>query len=154
MSRKYFGIDGVCGWVGQLLIILDFVMCFGYVVGKVLLSQSEMFFGECFEVLIGKDMWFFGYMLELVFEVGFLVVGVDVCLVGFLFILVVVYLIWVLCLQVGIVILVFYNFYYDNGIKFFLVQGMKLLDDVECVIEEGVDQFMVCVLVVDLGWVK
>lgn len=33
MFRKYFGIDGICGCVGESLIMLDFVLCFGYVVG-------------------------------------------------------------------------------------------------------------------------
>lgn len=35
MVCKYFGIDGVCGEVGKFLIMLEFVLKFGWVVGKV-----------------------------------------------------------------------------------------------------------------------
>lgn len=66
---KYFGIDGICGCVGDVLIIFDFVFKLGWVVGKVLVC-----YGFC-KIIIGKDMCIFGYMLELVLEVGLVVVG-------------------------------------------------------------------------------
>lgn len=73
------------------------------------------------KVFIGKDMCIFGYMLELFLEVGLLVVGINIGLLGFMLMLVIVYFIKIFCLEVGIVISVLYNLFYDNGIKFFLV---------------------------------
>lgn len=139
-------MDGICGMVGDVFIMLDFVLCFGYVVGKVLVGLVDVVVGLCLIVLIGKDMCVLGYMFEVVFEVGFLVVGVDVMLVGLMLIFGVVYLMCVLCLLVGVVISVLYNLYYDNGIKFFLVDGNKLLDDIEVVIEVWFDKLFECVV--------
>lgn len=145
MSRKYFGIDGICGCVGEFLIILDFVFKLGWVVGMVFCWQ-----GNCW-VLIGKDMCSLGYMFELVFEVGFFVFGVDILLLGLMFIFGIVYLMWIFYVEVGVVISVLYNFYDDNGIKFFFGQGIKLLDDVELMIEELFDVLMIVVEFVCFG---
>lgn len=101
-------------------MIFDFVMKLGWVVGVVLVVDGIK------EVLVGKDICVSGYMLEFVLEVGLLVVGVNIVLVGFIFILVVVYLVLIFRVDVGVVISVFYNLYYDNGIKFFGCSGVKL----------------------------
>lgn len=106
------------------------------------------------KVIIGKDICIFGYMLELVFEVGLIVVGLFVVFVGLMLIFVIVYLICIFCVEVGIVILVFYNLYYDNGIKFFLLVGEKLFDEVEEVIEVMLDELMDCVDFVNFGKVS
>lgn len=55
------------------------------------------------------------------------------------------------CVEVGIVIFVLYNFYYDNGIKFFFYEGIKLLDDIELVIEVELDKDIECVELVEFG---
>lgn len=145
---KYFGIDGICGCVGNVFIIFDFVFKLGWVVGKVLVC-----YGLC-KIIIGKDMCIFGYMLEFVLEVGFVVVGLLVLFIGFMLMLVVVYLMWIFCVEVGIVILVLYNLFYDNGIKFFFIDGMKLFDDVEEVIEVEMEKEIICVDFVELGKVS
>lgn len=85
--RKYFGMDGVCGMVGEFLIIFEFVLKLGWVVGCVLLKIGIK------KVIIGKDICILGYMLEILFEVGLIVVGIDVVFLGFMLIFVVVYLI-------------------------------------------------------------
>lgn len=154
MSRKYFGTDGVRGRVGQSPITPDFVMRLGYAAGKVLLGQGKMPAGVRPEVLIGKDTRLSGYMLESALEAGFSAAGVDVCLVGPLPTPAVAYLTRALRLQAGIVISASHNPYYDNGIKFFSAQGTKLPDDIECAIEEGIDQPMVCVPAAGLGRVR
>lgn len=145
---KYFGIDGICGCVGDVLIILEFVFKLGWVVGKVLVC-----YGLC-KIIIGKDICILGYMLELVLEVGLVVVGFFVLFIGFMLILVIVYLMCVFCVEVGIVIFVLYNFFYDNGIKFFFIEGIKLLDDVEEVIEVEMEKEFICVDLVELGKVS
>lgn len=145
---KYFGIDGICGCVGDVLIIFDFVFKLGWVVGKVLVC-----YGFC-KIIIGKDMCIFGYMLELVLEVGLVVVGFFVFFIGLMLILVVVYLMCIFCVEVGIVIFVLYNLFYDNGIKFFFIDGIKLLDVVEEVIEVEMEKEISCVDLVELGKVS
>lgn len=154
MSRKYFGTDGVRGCVGQSPITPDFVMRLGYAAGRVLLDQSNMPVGERPTVLIGKDTRISGYMLESALEAGFSAAGVDVCLVGPLPTPAVAYLTRALRLQAGIVISASHNPYYDNGIKFFSAQGVKLPDEVEQAIEDGIDKPMICVSSADLGKVK
>lgn len=151
MSRKYFGTDGIRGRVGQAPITPDFVMRLGYAAGKVLLEKVEMPSGERPSVLIGKDTRLSGYMLESALEAGFAAAGVDVCLVGPIPTPAVAYLTRALRLQAGIVISASHNPYYDNGIKFFSAQGTKLPDDVECAIEEAIDQPMNCVSPAELG---
>ncbi|MDE2441890.1 MAG: phosphoglucosamine mutase [Betaproteobacteria bacterium] len=154
MSRKYFGTDGVRGRVGQSPITPDFVMRLGYAAGRVLLGRSEMPAGERPAVLIGKDTRLSGYMLESALEAGFSAAGVEVCLVGPLPTPAVAYLTRALRLQAGIVISASHNPYYDNGIKFFSAQGTKLPDEVECAIELGIDEPMVCAAPAELGRVR
>lgn len=62
--------------------------------------------------------------------------GVDVWLIGLLFIFGIVFIIISMCVDVGVVIFVSYNFYYDNGIKIFGYDGFKLLDVVEIELEK------------------
>lgn len=147
---KYFGIDGICGWVGQGVILVDFVLCLGNVLGCVLVVQCGQD-GCWLIVVIGKDICIFGYMFEVVLEVGLVVVGVDVQLLGLMLILVVVFLICMLGVDVGIVISVLYNLYYDNGIKFFFVQGEKFDDVIEFVFEVVLDVLFIIVELEKLG---
>lgn len=67
-------------------------------------------------------------MLEAVFCVGFILVGVDVYLVGVVIIFIIVYLVKFFGFDVGVMIFVLYNFYEFNGIKFFNFQGFKFFD--------------------------
>lgn len=60
------------------MILVDFVLCLGNVFGCVLIVCNGYWLGYCLVVVIGKDMCIFGYMFEVVFEVGLVVVGVDV----------------------------------------------------------------------------
>lgn len=151
MTRKYFGTDGVRGRVGESPITPDFVMKLGYAAGKVLVAQDGLPGRERPAVLIGKDTRLSGYMLEAALEAGFSAAGVDVCLVGPLPTPAVAYLTRALRLQAGIVISASHNPYFDNGIKFFSAQGMKLPDEVERSIEAGVEAPIECVPSADLG---
>lgn len=58
--------------------------------------------------------------------------------------------------DLGVMIFVFYNVYYDNGIKLFGLDGYKFFDDVELEIESfmvnGFEEGFVMFDVI--GWVK
>ena len=140
MSRKYFGTDGVRGFVGEAPITPDFVMRLGVAAGRVLVARERMPAGERPAVLIGKDTRISGYMLEAALESGFAAAGVDVCLVGPMPTPAVAYLTRALRLQAGVVISASHNPFHDNGIKFFSAGGTKLPDDVERAIEDELDR--------------
>ena len=144
-SRKYFGTDGVRGLVGQSPITPEFVMKLGYAAGKVLAAQGTK------KVLIGKDTRISGYMLESALEAGFSAAGVDIGLLGPMPTPGIAYLTKTFRAEAGIVISASHNPYYDNGIKFFSLDGQKLPDDVELAIEAELDKPMGCVESAHLG---
>ena len=149
MTRKYFGTDGVRGYVGEMPITPDFVMRLGFAAGKVLAQSSPTSAKPA--VLIGKDTRISGYMLEAALQAGFSAAGVDVMLAGPVPTPAVAYLTRALRLSAGVVISASHNPYYDNGIKFFSAQGNKLPDAVEQSIEAGLDIPMECVSSEKLG---
>jgi phosphoglucosamine mutase len=151
MSRKYFGTDGVRGRVGQLPITPEFVMHLGYAAGVVL---SELKKGDKPVVLIGKDTRVSGYLLESALQAGFTAAGLDVLLVGPMPTPAVAYLTRALRLSAGVVISASHNPYYDNGIKFFSSEGLKLPDPVELAIEAHIDQPLRCQSSDHLGKVR
>lgn len=137
--RKYFGTDGVRGRVGGPVINAEFALKLAYAAGRVLASEAI----EGVErpmVLIGKDTRISGYMIESAMQAGFAAAGVDVLLAGPIPTPAVAYLTRTLRLNAGVVISASHNPYYDNGIKFFSANGLKLPDEVELKIEELIDQ--------------
>lgn len=149
MSRKYFGTDGIRGYVGQLPITPDFVMRLGYAAGKVLAHDASGSTRPT--VLIGKDTRLSGYMLEAALEAGFSAAGVDVMLAGPMPTPAVAYLTRALRLSAGVVISASHNPYHDNGIKFFSASGNKLPDAVELAIEAALESPFTCVSSEKLG---
>lgn len=149
MSRKYFGTDGIRGYVGQLPITPDFVMRLGYAAGKVL--AHDVSGSTRPTVLIGKDTRLSGYMLEAALEAGFSAAGVDVMLAGPMPTPAVAYLTRALRLSAGVVISASHNPYHDNGIKFFSASGNKLPDAVELAIEAALESPFTCVSSEKLG---
>ncbi len=145
MSRKYFGTDGVRGRVGEAAMTPGFVMRLGYAAGEVLIQRHRQLRPDDHPaVLIGKDTRVSGYMLEAALQAGLSAAGVDVVLSGPLPTPGIAYLTRALRLSAGIVISASHNPYYDNGIKFFSADGLKLPDDVEAQIEAGLGQEMEC----------
>ena len=149
MSRKYFGTDGIRGYVGQSPITPDFVMRLGYAAGKVLAHDATSSTRPT--VLIGKDTRLSGYMLEAALEAGFSAAGVDVMLAGPMPTPAVAYLTRALRLSAGVVISASHNPYHDNGIKFFSASGNKLPDTVELAIEAALESPLTCVSSEKLG---
>ncbi|HLS21668.1 MAG TPA: phosphoglucosamine mutase [Paenalcaligenes sp.] len=137
-ARKYFGTDGIRGVVGGDKINPELALRLGYAAGKVLAEKKHATARPT--VVIGKDTRISGYMLESALEAGLSAAGVDVLLAGPVPTPAVAYLTRTLRLSAGIVISASHNPYYDNGIKFFSAQGMKLPDDTEERIEALLEQ--------------
>ena len=148
MAKKYFGTDGIRGKVGQHPITADFFLKLGWAAGRVFASEGHGF------VLVGKDTRISGYMFESALEAGLTAAGVDTRLLGPMPTPGIAYLTRTLRAQAGIVISASHNPYYDNGVKFFSVQGTKLPDDIEQKIERHLDSPMTTVDSSKLGKAK
>ena len=145
MKKKYFGTDGIRGEVGTHPITPDFMLKLGWATGRVFAESGHGF------VLVGKDTRISGYMFESALEAGLSAAGVDTRLLGPMPTPAIAYLTRTLRARAGIVISASHNAYYDNGIKFFSVEGTKLPDDLEHRIESYIDSPMVTVPSVNLG---
>ncbi len=148
MTRKYFGTDGIRGRVGEPPITADFLLKLGWAAGRVFANEGNDF------VLVGKDTRISGYMFESAMEAGLTAAGVDTRLLGPMPTPGIAYLTRTLRAQAGIVISASHNPYYDNGVKFFSVQGTKLPDDIERKIEHYIDSPMTTVESSKLGKAK
>ncbi len=129
VTKRYFGTDGIRGRVGAYPMTPEFVLKLGWAVGRVLAS------GRRNMVLIGKDTRISGYMLESALEAGLSAAGVNIHLLGPMPTPGIAYLTRTLRASAGIVISASHNPYYDNGLKFFSHEGLKLPDEVELAIE-------------------
>ncbi|WP_318470120.1 phosphoglucosamine mutase [Photobacterium leiognathi] len=138
-ERKFFGTDGIRGFVGELPITPDFVMKLGWAAGRVLSQTGTK------KVLIGKDTRISGYMLESALEAGLAAAGLKAAFTGPMPTPAVAYLTRTFRAEAGIVISASHNPYYDNGIKFFSAQGTKLPDDIELAIEAEMEKPLTCV---------
>jgi len=112
-------------------------MKLGWAAGRVLANGKSH--GK---VVIGKDTRISGYMFESALEAGLSAAGMDVHLLGPMPTPGIAYLTRTLHAVAGIVISASHNPYYDNGIKFFAGDGMKLPDDIEAAIEREMDKAM------------
>jgi phosphoglucosamine mutase len=148
MSKKYFGTDGIRGKVGEHPITADFLLKLGWAAGKVFANENHDI------VLVGKDTRISGYMFESALEAGLTAAGVDTHLLGPMPTPGIAYLTRTLRAKAGIVISASHNPYYDNGVKFFSVQGTKLPDDIEEEIEHYIDSPMTTVESAGLGRAK
>lgn len=141
-KRIYFGTDGIRGRVGEYPITPDFVLKLGWAAGRVFSREGS---GHQQGVLIGKDTRISGYMFESALEAGLSAAGVNTLLLGPMPTPAIAYLTRTFRAQAGIVISASHNPYYDNGIKFFGPDGMKLPDEVELSIEQEMGQSMTTV---------
>ncbi|HUL10971.1 MAG TPA: phosphoglucosamine mutase [Methylococcaceae bacterium] len=140
MKKTYFGTDGIRGKVGEYPITPDFMLKLGWAAGRVFARE-----GKHHDVLIGKDTRISGYMFEAALEAGLAAAGVNTQLLGPMPTPAVAYLTRTFRAQAGIVISASHNPHYDNGIKFFAADGMKLPDEVEVEIEEQLSMPMTTV---------
>ena len=134
--------------MGEPPITADFLLKLGWAAGKVFADEKHDF------VLVGKDTRISGYMFESALEAGLTAAGVDTHLLGPMPTPGVAYLTRTLRARAGIVISASHNPYYDNGVKFFSVQGTKLPDEIEQKIEHYIDSPMTTVESSKLGKAK
>lgn len=144
-ERKYFGTDGIRGKVGDSPITPDFVLKLGWAAGKVLARHGSR------KIIIGKDTRISGYMLESALEAGLAAAGLSASFTGPMPTPAVAYLTRTFRAEAGIVISASHNPYYDNGIKFFSIDGTKLPDHVEEAIEAEMEKPLTCVESAELG---
>ncbi|EPJ0730163.1 MULTISPECIES: phosphoglucosamine mutase [Morganella] len=144
-DRKYFGTDGIRGKVGDSPITPDFVLKLGWAAGKVLARHGSR------KIIIGKDTRISGYMLESALEAGLAAAGLSASFTGPMPTPAVAYLTRTFRAEAGIVISASHNPYYDNGIKFFSIDGTKLPDNVEEAIEAEMEKPLTCVESAELG---
>lgn len=145
MKKKYFGTDGVRGKVGASIITPEFALKLGWAAGRVLAKSGSQ------KVLIGKDPRISGYMLEAALQAGLAAAGLRPVLMGPMPTPAVAYLTRTFRASAGIVISASHNPYYDNGIKFFSGDGIKLSEEVELEIEAEIDKELKCVDSSELG---
>ena len=140
MKKKFFGTDGIRGTVGEYPITPDFMLKLGWAAGCVFAKG-----GVGRNVLIGKDTRISGYMFESALEAGLAAAGVNTQLLGPMPTPAIAYLTRAFRAQAGIVISASHNPHYDNGIKFFASDGMKLADEIEEEIELQLEKSMTTV---------
>ena len=127
-ERKYFGTDGIRGKVGDSPITPDFVLKLGWAAGKVLARHGSR------KIIIGRHAH-----LRLYAGVRAggrpAAAGLSASFTGPMPTPAVAYLTRTFRAEAGIVISASHNPFYDNGIKFFSIDGAKLPDNVEEAIE-------------------
>lgn len=144
-KRKYFGTDGIRGKVGENPITPDFILKLGWAAGKILARHGSR------KIIIGKDTRISCHMLESSLGAGLAAAGLSAAFTGPMPTPAIAYLTRIFHAEAGIVISASHNPYYDNGIKFFSIDGTKLLDNVEEAIEAEMQKPLTCVESAELG---
>jgi phosphoglucosamine mutase len=132
MVRRLFGTDGIRGTANQPPMTADMALRLGLAAGRHFTRGDHRH-----RVVIGKDTRLSGYMLEPALTAGFIAMGMDVTLLGPLPTPGVAMLTRSLRADLGVMISASHNPYQDNGLKLFGPDGYKLSDEIELVIEQG-----------------
>jgi phosphoglucosamine mutase len=141
--QQYFGTDGVRGHVGKIPMTVDYILKLGWAAGRVLTLDAGHSTRR--KILIGKDTRVSGYLFESALQAGLTAAGVDCLLLGPMPTPAVSYLTRILRASAGIVISASHNPYYDNGIKFFSHDGIKISDEIEFAIEKELEKPIITV---------
>tara|TARA_B100000989_G_scaffold223111_1_gene170659 strand:+ start:2449 stop:3780 length:1332 start_codon:yes stop_codon:yes gene_type:complete len=136
MSKKYFGTDGIRGAINSKLINGDMFFKFGLASGTYFRSQKK----NKQIAIIAKDTRLSGYMLEPALVSGLTSAGMHVYTLGPLPTNALAMLTKNMKANMGIMITASHNPHYDNGLKLFGPDGMKLSDKIEKKIEYLIDQ--------------
>ena len=129
---RYFGTDGIRGKANGTLDVQR-----AYQVGRYLgYYYSKNGRGR---ILVGKDTRLSSGMFESAIAAGASASGADVYLLGYCPTPAVAYLVREEKFNCGVMISASHNPYYDNGIKVFSQEGIKLSADVEALIEDYID---------------
>ena len=135
MKKKYFGTDGIRGTVNTRDINGEKFFKFGLAVGtyfKNLKKEKQI-------AMIAKDTRLSGYTLEPALVSGLTSAGMQVFTLGPLPTNGLAMLTKKMKANMGIMITASHNPYYDNGLKLFGPDGLKLSDKIEKKIENLID---------------
>ena len=135
MSKKYFGTDGIRGRVNQEKINGEMFFKFGLAAGTYFKNQKK----SKQTAIIAKDTRLSGYTLEPALVSGLVSGGMHVFTLGPLPTNGLAMLTKTLKANMGIMITASHNPFYDNGLKLFGPDGMKLSDKIENKIEKLID---------------
>ncbi len=136
MSKKYFGTDGIRGAVNSKNINGDMFFKFGLASGTYFRSQKK----KKQTAIIAKDTRLSGYTLEPALVSGLASSGMHVYTLGPLPTNGLAMLTKVMKANMGIMITASHNPHYDNGLKLFGPDGLKLSDKIEKKIENLIDK--------------
>ena len=135
MKNKYFGTDGIRGTVNQGNITGEKFFKFGLASGTYFKNQKK----TKQIAIIAKDTRLSGYTLEPALVSGLVSGGMHVFTLGPLPTNGLAMLTKSMRANMGIMITASHNPYYDNGLKLFGPDGMKLSDKIENKIEKLID---------------
>ncbi len=135
MKNKYFGTDGIRGTVNQGNITGEKFFKFGLASGTYFKNQKK----TKQIAIIAKDTRLSGYTLEPALVSGLVSGGMHVFTLGPLPTNGLAMLTKSMKANMGIMITASHNPYYDNGLKLFGPDGMKLSDKIEKKIERLID---------------
>lgn len=138
-TQKLFGTDGVRGKANEFPIVPETIVKIGKALGTILQRESKNPQRRKM-VLIGKDTRLSGYMLEQALASGLNSMGIWVQLTGPLPTPGIGFLAQNMRADAGVIISASHNPYYDNGIKIFNADGIKISREVEEEIENLVAQ--------------
>ena len=135
MKKKYFGTDGIRGTVNQGNINGEKFFKFGLAAGTYFknLKKTKQI------AIIAKDTRLSGYSLEPALVSGLASAGMHVFTLGPLPTNGLAMLTKKMSANMGIMITASHNPYYDNGLKLFGPDGLKLSDKIEKKIEKLID---------------
>ncbi len=135
MSKKYFGTDGIRGKVNSNSINGEMFFKFGLAAGTYFknLKKTKQI------AIIAKDTRLSGYTLEPAIVSGLTSAGMHVYTLGPLPTNGLAMLTKKFKANLGIMITASHNLYFDNGLKLFGPDGMKLSDKIEKKIEKLID---------------
>ena len=136
MTKKYFGTDGIRGTVNQGSINGNMFFKFGLAAGTYFKNQKK----NKQIAIIAKDTRLSGYTLEPALVSGLASAGMYVFTLGPLPTNGLAMLTKSMKANMGIMITASHNPYYDNGLKLFGPDGLKLSDRIEKKIESLIDK--------------
>ena len=136
MTKKYFGTDGIRGLVNNRHINGDMFFKFGLASGTYFKTQKK----NKQIAIIAKDTRLSGYTLEPALVSGLTSAGMHVYTMGPLPTNALAMLTKSMKANMGIMITASHNPYYDNGLKLFGPDGLKLSDKIEKKIESLIDK--------------
>ncbi len=130
---KYFGTDGIRGKANESLTV-DRAFQVGRYLGYYFSKNGKK------KIIIGKDTRLSSDMLESALAAGIVAQGCDAYLMGYGPTPAVCYLTHNEDFECGAMISASHNPFYDNGIKVFSKDGVKLSSDIEDLIEDYIDE--------------